>query len=107
MLHHYREQMLQILIRFQIVGFCRLNDAVNNSAGLCPLNRVNDMPVGSSNAERAYGSLACLSAYWDNVRYVQNIFILIFCQRVRKSCVSSNKYVDNISFVYDNEITKL
>ena len=67
-LHHYSEQMLQILIRFQIVGFCRLNDTVNNSAGLCPLNRVNDMPVGSPNAERAYRSLACLSAYWDNVR---------------------------------------
>ena len=56
--------MLQILIRFQIVGFCRLNDAVNNSAGLCPLNRVNDMPVGSPNAERAYGSLACGIVNW-------------------------------------------
>ena len=34
--------MLQILIRFQIIGFCRLNDTVNdtvnNGAGLRPLN---------------------------------------------------------------------
>lgn len=87
--------MLQILIRFQIVGFCRLNDAVNNSAGLCPLNRVNDMPVGSPNAEWAYGSLACLSAYWDKQAYVQNIFILIFCPRARNKRYSMTKGEDN------------
>lgn len=37
----------------------RLNDAVNNCVGLCPLNRINDVPAGSPDAERAYGLLAC------------------------------------------------
>lgn len=71
MLHHYSGQMLQILIRFQTIRFRRLNDTINNSTSLCPRYQVNDMPVGSSNAERAYGpSARCL--YMRIMCYLSN-----------------------------------
>ena len=43
----------------------RLNDAVNNSVGLCPLNRINDVPAGLLTQNgRMDRSLAGLSMAW-------------------------------------------
>ena len=45
MLRDFAEQMFEIIIRFQVVGFRGFCNAVYNGARFCPCNRINHHPV--------------------------------------------------------------
>ena len=46
-----------------------------------------------------------LSWYMNNLRYTQDIFILIFCQEAHKLKLFSTEYVDKHFLIIDNGIT--
>ena len=55
---HFRQQKLHVFIWFEIVCFRGFHDAVNDCARLRAFYRVDHMPVGAPDAERANRSLA-------------------------------------------------
>ena len=43
----------QILVNFQIIGFCSFNKTVNDSTGFGSVNSVNYVPVSSADRKRS------------------------------------------------------
>ena len=58
-LRNLSEQVLQVFIRLQIVRLGGLNDAVDNCAGFCSVERINKLPVLTANCERTDGTFWC------------------------------------------------
>ena len=63
MLRYFREDVVQVLVYVKSVAFSSLNDAVRNSAGLCPTDSVYQDKVLSPDCEGAYSLFAAIVVY--------------------------------------------
>ena len=64
MLRDFFQEMLQIIIRSEVVRFCGFYDAVNDCAGLGTMDGVNDLPVAAANCEGANCPFTCRVIKW-------------------------------------------
>ena len=55
MLRNLGKQILKVIIRFQVVCFCSLRNAVDDGAGLCSGNGIDHHPVFLADTESADG----------------------------------------------------
>ena len=100
------QEIFEVLIRFQVICFCCFRYTVPYRTGLRSTDGIYDLPVLLPETEGADRPFRGLSIYQHKPRYVQDIFILIFCQRALKQRSYNLKYVDNTLIVSDNGITK-
>ena len=47
------QKMIEIIVRVQAVGFCCLDNAVDDSTGLCARDRIDHQPVPASHCKAA------------------------------------------------------
>ena len=106
MIPHICEYFFQIWSDPQVIRFCSFYQAVDRGTCCCAINARGKQPVAAPNCKGPNAVFTQLSLYTNKQVYVQDIFILIFCQSAHVQLISTHKNVDNISFVSDNEITK-
>ena len=81
------QEISEVLIRLEIISPGSLGNTVDHSAGLGSPDGIDRVPVLLPLAEGPDAAFTALFIYQDNLRYAEDIFILIFCQGAHKHCI--------------------